>query len=569
MAQIANSSIAISIGAALSAGFASAFGAATQKITAIGGAISQLRGKVQQFDAARAVQDKFTQSVTTLTGKQDRYKTSVTAAQQRVASLKTQMAALGAPTQANSGALAVFATRLDAARQAELRAGNALSMTTAQLEKEKAGLVTATADAERYAAGHQHIGASLKHLEAGYASYNRAADAVARNDQQRSKYRSGFMEIAAASLVLRKLVMMASEREEAVMHLKWVLRSDNPEQAVGVALAKAKEFARTSLATVPEILKIEAVLSKAGFEADVARLAAETAHKVSSVTEQDAEETARAIAHIYNQTAKHMTGAPEEKFKRIGDLVTQLQHQFDFKGGVADLGEQLAHALPKLEAFHIPIAQAGAAFGVLKQQGLDAGKIPMVLTRLDKAAKDLGFSLIHDAKGNLDFTETIRSMNFALMQTYGSIDNGKDAISKAFGAKGGGDIMLALAHSTNEVRKEQERMAREMPGVVGREYADLVESTAGKLAQLKKNFESLLIPIGKSLLPGLNAVLTPLGTMAEKLGKWLDGHEKFAAVIGTGAASLFVLSAATYAVGYALTFIKAPFLAAIKFYNYL
>src|ERR1039458_4698825 len=138
---IANASVAVTIGAALSARFAAAFGQATAKITAIGTALGTLRAKGEQLDGLRAVQQKLSTTVGNLTTRQDKYRLSADAAGKRVVSLKAQMAALGAPTAANSGALATFAVRLDAAQQAEIRAGNALAMTTTQLDKEKAGLV--------------------------------------------------------------------------------------------------------------------------------------------------------------------------------------------------------------------------------------------------------------------------------------------------------------------------------------------------------------------------------------------------------------------------------------------
>ena len=302
-----------------------------------------------------------------------------------------------------------------------------------------------------------------------------AQEAVRRNEEKLAHYRRHIIEYYELARGLQEFTEAAADRQVELLELRHVIRSENPQQATGEALKHAQEFSRGSIASVPELLKVEAVLSKEGFEADVARMATEAAHKVSSVTKQDAEETARAIGHIYNQASRTMTGAPEAKFQRIADLVTQMQEQFDLsKLGVQGIGDTLAKLLPATEAFHIPLQQVGAVTGVLAQKGLDAGTMSIVLARMAKAEQEIGFSPVYDKKGALDFTATIRAMNGALLTTYGSLDAGKDAIFKAFGSRYGGAQMLALSQSTATLFKEQEKMAKEMPGVVDREYKELM-----------------------------------------------------------------------------------------------
>ncbi len=555
-APIANASVAILIGAALSSGFNAAFGQATSKIATIGSALSTLRAKSEQLDGLRAAAAKVGNSVDVLTSRMVKQSAAAQRDSARVDELKQKIQQTGDPT----GKLAV---RLDAAEQKALRTGEALKQTDAALVKAKADFAAASATAESFAAANAHVGAALARVDVAYRAHERAQEAVRANDEKLARYRGKIVEYFAMGEGIKKLVELAAEREEAVIHLKWVLRSENPEQAVGKALEQAKAFARTSLATVPEMLKIQAVLSREGFDADVGRLAAETSHKVATITEQDTTETTKVIAQLYNATAKTMTGAPEEKFKHLGDLVAQLQHQFQFEGGVTAIGGQLSAALPIMQAFHVPLEQAGAAMGVLNQRGLDAGKLPMVFAKLDKAAQDIGFSLVRGKNGGLDFIGTIRAMNGALLSTYGSIDAGRDAIMKSFGARGGGAIMLALAKDTAKVRMEQERMAKEMPGAVARDYDEILHSTEGMLTQIKKSFQNLLRPIGASLIPGLKAILEPLASVAAGIGSFLEKHQVLAKVIGMGTVAFLALAVSMFAVGYAATFIQGGWLRSV------
>src|ERR1035441_10071042 len=129
--QVANASVLVTIGAALSSGFKSAFGQAADKLKTVGSAVAELGNKAAKLDALRASQAKLAQGLDTLAARQVKAGTASSQAAARAADLKAKIASGGDAT-------GKFALRLDAAEQAALRAGNRFATVDAELVKMRA-----------------------------------------------------------------------------------------------------------------------------------------------------------------------------------------------------------------------------------------------------------------------------------------------------------------------------------------------------------------------------------------------------------------------------------------------
>src|ERR1039458_4047617 len=208
MGQVANSSVLVTIGAALSSGFRTVFGQAADKLKTVGSAVAELGNKAAKLDALRNSQAKLAQGLDTLAARQVKAGAASGQAAARVADLKAKIASGGDAT-------GKFALRLDAAEQAALRAKNRFSAVDAERTKMRGEDQTVSAEAGRFAAANGNVGASLQRLDALTARSNAARDAMQANREKRAQYQSSMLGVIAMGAGIGALVKHAAETEES------------------------------------------------------------------------------------------------------------------------------------------------------------------------------------------------------------------------------------------------------------------------------------------------------------------------------------------------------------------
>src|ERR1035441_5605990 len=96
MGQVANASVLVTIGAALSNGFNSAFKQTADKLKTVGSAVAELGNKAAKLDALRTTQAKLASGLDTLTARQVKAGAASGQAAARVVDLKTKIGCGGA-----------------------------------------------------------------------------------------------------------------------------------------------------------------------------------------------------------------------------------------------------------------------------------------------------------------------------------------------------------------------------------------------------------------------------------------------------------------------------------------
>jgi TP901 family phage tail tape measure protein len=554
-----NASVVVKIGALMDATVGSVFGKTTSGLKKIGDTMKDLASRSQELKRLDAASVHLGESVEALTARYEKQSATLAKAEASFAKIKEKIATAG-------GADEKLAAQLARADEAVTRARANLDRTNVSLTKAKADYGEASAAAEKFRAANQHVEGSLNQLGAAMKRYERASGALQANEAKLAEYRSKMLGVLAAGYAIRKTVEKAAEGEEAGLKLKWSMDGAGARQQIGAIVEQTRAIAARTMATAPELFKIQAVLNREDLSADESRIASETVHKVAAVTGQDAEETAKAIASIYNTAGFQMVGSTQEKLARIGDLATAMQQRFAIND-VGNLGAGLAKALPQATMARVSFEQTGAAIGALTRHGMDAGaagqQMSAVLIKMTSASKQLGFQLVHDSKGNLDFERTILSMS-ARLERMGGLERNKDALTKAFSRRGSSAaFLLSQAAATGELAKAQDTLANST-GTVDQEYKELENSAKGMLLKIGKAFNETLMPIGRALLPGLKAVLEPIGKLATVVGGFLEKHKTMAAWIGGIVTATISLTAAVYAAGYAWAFLHGGWLQAGK-----
>lgn len=551
MSATVAAAVQVRIGALMDSSVNAVFGKTGSGLKKIGDVMRDLSSRAQGLKQLDATTARFGQSVESLSERFTKQQTAVKNSEAALEKLKAKIAATG---DADGSLTAKLAANSEALARSKAR----LADTNTSLERAKTDFTQASAAAEQFRSANQHVATSLLTVGAAMRRYEAASAAASANQAARAQARGNMIEVLAIGAVLKKIVEKAGETEEAKIRLGFVF----DENSVGSIVQQTKEFTRRSMATLPEMLRMESVLGRQGFDAQTARLAAETAHKVSTVTEQEAGATADAIGTVYNLAQNRLAGSTLQKFNQVGDVMAAMQHQFEIRD-IGELKSSFAALLPLMPSLNVPLAGTAALIGVLARGGQDPAGAALILRNLTKAQRELGFKIKLDSSGNTDLAGTLRNMVGQVAATHGGdFANGVADVQKAFGGRAW-RVISYLKDNTDLLRESQKKLANST-GQLNGEYKKVEDSATGMLKKIGKNLESVLKPLGIALLPGLKIVLQPIGELSEKLAGFLERHRNVTLVIGSVVAGMFTLAFATTVARYAWTSIKAPWLMGIE-----
>ena len=347
----------------------------------------------------------------------------------------------------------------------------------------------------------------------------------------------------------------AMERERLELNLGTVINAEDGDQqaAVGRAVAAARRQARTSLASVEEVLQIEYQLNSAGLDEQAARAASKVAHRVATVTGGEGADVGNVIGGIFNTAGDQFAGGLEQRIRAIGDLTAAVQAKYQITD-FGQLGEGLKEAVGAANTFGLRVDDAAVVVGHLNSnmiQGSQAGTaLGAVLRNLSKAEKDLGAKVVRDDDGQLDLLATLENIAAA---TRGLAEGERaDALQKIFGEEGLKGIAPMLG-GLDDLRDGMRQIAA-AAGNVDTKYATFLRSSSGAWTMLKQNMGDVGTVAAGILLPSLSALTRPLGSLAAWVGGAVERWPQltrwvgiFAGALIAGAAAVALVTAATWA----------------------
>jgi TP901 family phage tail tape measure protein len=368
-----------------------------------------------------------------------------------------------------------------------------------------------------------------------------------RNQQIRGGLKGQAFGLLAGAYAIGRQFSSALGFEGAAVRLKTVLNTDN----VGKALIKAREhaigFARKGLTSETDILGIQYALSSAGFDAAAARAGSTIVAKVATVTRGAPEQVGEVVATVFNNLGDSLAGNTQQKLERIGDLLTKTQFKFQIRD-FGQLGESLKYATPTLAQFNMDLAQGVTIMGALNSAGLQGSMagtaFAATMRNMSKASQGLGFDLVRNEKGQLDFIATMENLSDSI----GGFDNLDqdtiDELQKLFGEEGIRGVTL-LGKQLGKLRAAQEDVTKGSKGLVDSAYNEFVKSAPGQLKIFGNNLRLLGMTLAGSLLPALNKTLKPMIGYVQTVGKAIQDNPELAKTIMGVVGGVFALKTAT------------------------
>lgn len=386
---------------------------------------------------------------------------------------------------------------------------------------------------DRLAKSAERYGRQLKNNEVRLRAISRLESRRAGLMDKLGQQRGSLAATGAAGIAAGAPIVAAARVEQAEIRLRTVINSEDKDAAVLKARTAARDLARTGLVGLTEALDIQYALNSAGLQADAAASAAEVVAKVAKVTSGAPEQVAEVVAGTYNNMSENMVGTTQEKLTRIGELLTKTQFKFQIRD-FGQLGEGLSYAAASAASAKVPIETLATVLGVLNSSqvtGSRAGTAFSAVQRnMSKAAEEFGFEIKRSADGQMDFIGTLEGLEESL-SVYDDLDERNDALQEAFGEEGKAGIVPLLA-KLKELRAAQSDVVDGSKGIVDANAKLFTDSTAGQWDRTVNSVMLLADSFGKTLLPGVNAVLGPIAALVSGAADMAERFPTVTAVIG-------------------------------------
>ena len=390
---------------------------------------------------------------------------------------------------------------------------------------------------------HQRLNKELRRTEKQQAALIKKQEASSKLSSMRMK----MLGIVGAGYGVGQMVGSAMSLEEQGLYLKTVINAKDGDQAAAVSRARssAREFARNSLASEQEVLNIEYALNSAGLDEEVARAGTKLVHKLAKVTKGLPDQVGEIFGVTFNNMGAAMQGTADEKMTRIGNILAKTQFKFQIRD-FTQLGESLKYAAASAAGAKMSLEQTATVIGQLNSAGLQGSMAGTafsgVLRNLTKASDEIGFEVVRDEKGELDLITTLENLNSEIESL--DTDERSDLIQKIFGDEGKRAI-IPLLDQLYQLKKAHKEIAdAAKSNLVDHQYNEFLQSSSGQWKQFKDNIGQIGSVFAGTLLPAINAVLTPIGKLAGWVAKGIEQYPALGWTIGAAGTAFLTLGTA-------------------------
>ena len=442
-----------------------------------------------------------------------------------------------------TGDVVQYKQQLDQLRKKQSQAGGSSKKLAREIAKAERQYREATRRAKRYGveigqAAHRHreFSRTAKDATRQIGHLQREQRKQSRVGQQARGNRLGTAAgLLGAGYVAGRIFNTAMGLEEQTIRLNTVINAEDGDTAAAVerSVRHTREVARRTLSSEAELLEIQYELNSASLSESAARVGSEVASKVATVTKGDVGQVAKIMGGVFNNLGDSIEGSNvEEKLGRIGDVLTQTQFKFALSN-FRQLGEGMAEAAASASANRLSLERTAVAIGIMNTAqvtGSRAGTaMNAVLRQMNKASEELGFTIHRDAEGNLNLGATVEGLRNSLA-VYDDLDERNQKIQELFGDEGMKGI-IPLMDGLEQYKKGLESIEG-AGGVVDKSYQKFLNSSGGQWKMLTQNVSAVSSTIGGTLLPALNAVLSPFAAAARLVGSLVDRFPVLGYVIG-------------------------------------
>ena len=367
----------------------------------------------------------------------------------------------------------------------------------------------------------------------------------------------GGIKSAATGLMMGGAAAKVVSSDMARFRLSTVINTETPDyasdekkalakqKAMKLAIAKSRAMAQKGSASLKDAYNIQYALNSAGLNAAEAMAGAPTVGKVSIITGGSAETVGEVQATVFNNIGQQLKGNNEERFKRIGELLTRTQFKFQIRD-FGQLGESMKFGTQAMSSWNVELAQGLTLIGQLNSAGLQGSQagtaFSAMLRQLPKAQKDFKIDLVRDSKGQLDLLATLEQIDEATM--FMGQNEKAAALQNTFGDEGARGL-IPLLQKIKELRAAQDDVRESSKGIIDKNFKEYLKTSGAQLKILSENIGVATVKLGEHFLPLLNSTAIKISNLVDQIGNWSAANPGMVKGIAAVGLSLVALKAAS------------------------
>lgn len=412
--------------------------------------------------------------------------------------------------------------------------------------------------------------AAVDKLRAATERLKRVEDARERNLAKRDQYKEGVMGTIALGATVAAPIKAAMDFESTMADIKKVV--DAPKGADENTFFKAigkqvLDLSKTLPMTANEIGRIFALGGQSGIATEDLGRFTESAVKMGVAFDVSAEQAGQSMAEL-----RSAFGMTQDQVNTLADQMNYL----DNNGSAAakDILEIVQRIGPLAKVAGVSAGQVAALGSTLRGMGVQneiaatgIKNLFLTLAAGESATKgqravfkQLGYTSTEVAKSmQLDARKTMT----VILKQIGKLSKDKQAaaLSTLFGKEVVGSIAPLLTN-LDQLEKNFDAVAdkTKYAGSMQKEFAARAATTENQLILFRNQITGLGVTIGSVLLPAVNSVLQTVGPWIGKVSELAEAHPVVTKAIVATAGALITLKVATFAAGFAFTYLRGGLL---------
>ena len=404
-------------------------------------------------------------------------------------------------------------------------------------------------------------GSALEKLKLQYNSLLGSINKQQAISRQRALYRSQIMEIVAMGAALAAPIQNAMKFEESLAGIKAVVNfpeADGLEKFGQTIL----EVSRKVPVAADDLASIAAVGGRFGVTADELAKFSEEVSKTAVAWRAPVKETAERVGNLmkvfniatsqlptYFDAINHLgnkTGATAD------NILKAINRSSDGLASFKLSIPQVAALTSTIISFGEGAEQAGTAVGTMLQKLSIA---PQLGASVQKALRSIGLSSVTLPKIIQEDPQKVLDNLFTGLSQLDP-EKRSSALYAIFG-RGASKSVGKLIDNLELYRKNLQLVAdqQNFEGSRDSDYQIVFETAKSQLNLLGNTFSSFSKAIGFSLLPTLQSVVTAINSIITPIVAWMEKNKELTQTITTTVAGFISFRVATFALGYASTFL--------------
>ena len=413
---------------------------------------------------------------------------------------------------------------------------------------------------------YQTVVGQVERLRSATERLKHVEDARERNLAKRQGYKEGILGTVALGATVAVPIKQAMDFEDTLADIRKVANFETPDGLVKMGQAIQDMSTKMPMAA-NEIGKIVAAGAQSGIATSELTKFAESAIKMGVAFDVSADQAGQAMAEM-----RAAFGMTQDQMNVLADKINYLGNNTAASAkDILEITQRIGPLGSVAGAASGSIAAMGATLrGMGVQNEIAATGIKNLLLSLTAGAsatksqreafKQLGFTSKQVAKSmQLNADETIR----VILSKISKLPKHMQAatLSQLFGKESIGAIAPMLTQlDTYQKNLDMVKDKTKYAGSMQAEYEAATAKTSAQLKIFNNRVSNLGVTIGTVLLPAFNGVLATVGPVIGKVAELAREYPTVTKAVVIGSSALVALRVATFAAGFAFTFLKGGLL---------